>query len=538
MDAPVRRCERLAFDGFRRGRGRPKKYWGEVIRRDMEQLQLTEDMTLDREIIWLPKEKKSESSPSKGTSAVAWLHPPLYELVLQALSQSGEKDNKHGEEEYLKRDDSNANSPSVEELVKTFSIDRYPMRMQCDGATDLIGDFVAWAFEVISYLRQQVNYQKELSCLRILRWLSSKTDKNTKFLDLFNPLKEADGIVVVDDGSGSGVAVGATDAPLTVFETTSHYDYDHTGCTNFSLDFSISSECSAYKCKDCKTKHDGVINVFNALTTSINKMASKRGVIPSKRISYPYTPLEIKMAKRRKDISKASSSIEKRKIATPLSLSGTIVQYTLSVATDESYVATDESSIGNYRTALIYLFEFVPTDDPSVDVTVEATAKKHNITVDNPSAASKEEEKVKPHINVIFYYLQNKAKLQAQEQYRYRTDSCLYKVYINNAYDRYCQQQPGVFQNEEYLINIIKGFSNLAGLPWHLVDEVYIPINYGNEFHWVLAVVVLKERRIRVYDSMSQRRRSRPSSEIQNLAKILPTYLDMSSFLDQKIHTD
>ncbi|KAF3653912.1 hypothetical protein FXO38_15424 [Capsicum annuum] len=50
MDAPVRRCERLALDGFRRDRGRPKKYWGEVIRRDMEQLQLTEDMTLDRKI--------------------------------------------------------------------------------------------------------------------------------------------------------------------------------------------------------------------------------------------------------------------------------------------------------------------------------------------------------------------------------------------------------------------------------------------------------------------------------------------------------
>ncbi|KAM3215824.1 hypothetical protein P3L10_025264 [Capsicum annuum] len=49
-DAPVRRCERLALDGFRRGRGRPKKYWGEVIRRDMEQLQLTEDMTLDRKV--------------------------------------------------------------------------------------------------------------------------------------------------------------------------------------------------------------------------------------------------------------------------------------------------------------------------------------------------------------------------------------------------------------------------------------------------------------------------------------------------------
>ncbi|PHT77967.1 hypothetical protein T459_16019 [Capsicum annuum] len=109
---------------------------------------------------------------------------------------------------------------------------------------------------------------------------------------------------------------------------------------------------------------------------------------------------------------------------------------------------------------------------------------------------------------------------------------------MNNAYNRYCQQQSEVSRNEECLINIIKGFTIPAGLPWHLVDEVYIPINCGDDFHWVLAVVVLKERHIRVYDSMSRRRRSRPSSEIQKLAKILPTYLDMSGFLDQKVHTD
>ncbi|PHU01285.1 hypothetical protein BC332_31072 [Capsicum chinense] len=113
---------------------------------------------------------------------------------------------------------------------------------------------------------------------------------------------------------------------------------------------------------------------------------------------------------------------------------------------------------------------------------------------------------------------------------------------IKMVYDllkrRYCQQQPKVSQNEECLINIIKGFSIPDGLPWHLVDEVYIPINCGDKSHWVLAVVILKERQIQVYDSMSQRRRSEPSSEIQKLAKILPTYLDMSGFLDQKVHTD
>ncbi|KAF3649564.1 hypothetical protein FXO38_02818 [Capsicum annuum] len=231
---------------------------------------------------------------------------------------------------------------------------------------------------------------------------------------------------VVDDGSGSGAAVGANDALLTVFETTNHYDYDHTGY----IDFASSSECLACKYQDFKTKHNGVINTINALTAFVNEMTSKRGTIPSKRISYPYTPLEIKVAKRRrKEISKALSSIEKIKIATPLSFSRTFDQCTK--ATGEQH-------------------------ELKVDVTVEATAEQHNITVDNPSTASIEEEK----------------------------------------WSLFCQQQLKISQNEEFLINIIKGFSIPDGLPWHLVNEVYISINYGDEFHWVLAVVVLKERRI------------------------------------------
>ncbi|PHT59477.1 hypothetical protein CQW23_01840 [Capsicum baccatum] len=38
------------MDGFRRGRSRPKKYWGDVIRQDMAQLQLIEDMALNRNV--------------------------------------------------------------------------------------------------------------------------------------------------------------------------------------------------------------------------------------------------------------------------------------------------------------------------------------------------------------------------------------------------------------------------------------------------------------------------------------------------------
>ncbi|PHT53011.1 hypothetical protein CQW23_07473 [Capsicum baccatum] len=351
-----------------------------------------------------PKRKKTKSSPSKGTSAAARLYPPLYELALHALSQSGVENNEHGEEEYFKRDDPNSNSSSAEELVKTFSIDRYPVRMQHDGATDLMGDFML-------VLTNRELKMSIFITLRSVQILSDPMVIDGIKMELFGATATTrkiilkGGLIAIDDGSGSGsgssAAVRANDAPLIIFETISHYDYDHTGCTDFSPDFASSNECSACKCQDCKAKHAGVINAINALTASLKKMTSKRGFISSKKISYPYTQLEIK-----------------------------------------------------------------------VDATVEATAEEHNITVDNPSTASKEKK------------------------------------------------------------------SRASGLPWHLVDEVYIPINYGNEFHWVLAVVVLKERRIRVYDLMSRRRHSEPSSEIQKLSKTLPTYPDMSGFLDQMVRTD
>ncbi|PHT94479.1 hypothetical protein T459_02361 [Capsicum annuum] len=465
--------------------------------------------------------------PSKGISKAIRLHPPLYELALQALSQSGAEDNEHGKEEYFKRDDLNANSPSNEELVKTFSIDRYPMRMQCDDATDLTGNFVVKE----SYFRQYLDlpednnarfqmkmvydllkcgfmYENKYKMDEIVHpWLvlTNRELKMPFFLTLRSVQTLSDpkvvegikmelfgattitrktilegGLVFVDNGSrsgsGSGAVVGANDAPLTIFKTTSHYDYDHTNYTDFSPDFATSSQCFACKCQDCKAKHDGVINVINALTASVKEMTYKRGVIPSKRISYPYTPLEIKLVKRRrKDISKALSNIEKGKITTPLSLSCIVVQCVR--ATGEQHKLK------------------------KVDVIVEAIAEEYNIIVDNPSTAFKEEEKVKS-------ISSGERKNYPFEGFNISDDAPKKLTKLINDYSewiadgllkhyagRYCQQQMKVSGNEKCLINIIKGFNISAGLPWYLIDEVYIPINCGDEFHRALSVVVLREVR-------------------------------------------
>ncbi|KAM3337061.1 hypothetical protein P3S68_032761 [Capsicum galapagoense] len=130
------------------------------------------------------------------------------------------------------------------------------------------------------------------------------------------------GLVVVDSlsgdgavGGGSGAAIGANGAPLTVVKE-NHYEYDHTGYTNFAS----PNKCSECKCQDCRAKHDVVINAINALTASIKELTSKRGLIPSKRILFPSAPLEIRAKRRRRVISRALSSIQKSEITTSLSV--------------------------------------------------------------------------------------------------------------------------------------------------------------------------------------------------------------------------
>ncbi|KAF3628495.1 hypothetical protein T459_01103 [Capsicum annuum] len=181
--------------------------------------------------------------------------------------------------------------------------------------------------------------------------------------------------------------------------------------------------------------------------------------------------------------------------------------------------ATLDLSVATYGQSVVYLYLALTILAFQVDVTVEATAEEHSITVHNPSTASKDEEKVEP------------ISLGEQKNYPFKgfniSNEALRKLtQLINDYSEWIT---------DGLLKYHVGFSILDGLPWHLINEVYIPINCGDKFHWVLAIVVLKERRIRFYNSKSRRRHFGPSSEIQKLAKILPTYLDMSGFLDQKV---
>ncbi|PHT58842.1 hypothetical protein CQW23_01205 [Capsicum baccatum] len=95
-----------------------------------------------------------------------------------------------------------------------------------------------------------------------------------------------------------------------------------------------------------------------------------------------------------------------------------------------------------------------------------------------------------------------------------------------------------VAKNEDAITTTINGFCIPVGLPWHMIVKVYVLVNYGKKFHWVLAVIVLKERVTRVYDSLSSIRKKEPPNEIQKLAVMLPTYLSENVIFEKTERTD
>ncbi|KAH0755077.1 hypothetical protein KY290_025347 [Solanum tuberosum] len=88
-DAPVRRCEVMVVEGTRRGRGRPKKYWEEVIRQDLTMLHITEDMTLDRKE-WRSRIKvvaeglpETASLPPRGSGKLLDFGRQVHSMVIK-----------------------------------------------------------------------------------------------------------------------------------------------------------------------------------------------------------------------------------------------------------------------------------------------------------------------------------------------------------------------------------------------------------------------------------------------------------------------
>ncbi|KAG5596069.1 hypothetical protein H5410_037301 [Solanum commersonii] len=217
--------------------------------------------------------------------------------------------------------------------------------------------FMAWAFEAIPYLGKQFNdYSKEISQPRILRWLSGKNNPKINSVDLFDPPHDimshllqhmghlleikyieqelqmsffltleiietkSDPTVNLIKKELAGATMIKREAPI-VSGDADDVALDVNVDVNIGVDIGdVGAKSGGEHVDDvgeCKNKEAQFISTgedvkksLDALTSVVKELISKRGVIPSRKISEPFTPLKIK--RRRKSISKILSNMKKR----------------------------------------------------------------------------------------------------------------------------------------------------------------------------------------------------------------------------------
>ncbi|KAF3618375.1 hypothetical protein FXO37_34223 [Capsicum annuum] len=149
------------------------------------------------------------------------------------------------------------------------------------------------------------------------------------------------------------------------------------------------------------------------------------------------------------------------------------------------------------------------------------------------------------HIDVCLYYLRKKSKYgphssyknETNKSYKYSTVDCNFMNVIrslNNVYSMDHQNLKDGVQ-EHHLIEYINGFRMHAAVPWHTVEDIFIPVNIKDKHHWVLAVLSFLERCIFLYDSYeSNGHYAAVLVEIEKIAKIIPLCLQACAFYVKK----
>ncbi|PHT45468.1 hypothetical protein CQW23_14626 [Capsicum baccatum] len=87
----------------------------------------------------------------------------------------------------------------------------------------------------------------------------------------------------------------------------------------------------------------------------------------------------------------------------------------------------------------------------------------------------------------------------------------------------------------EHLNEYINRFCMHAAVPWHIVGDMYIPVNIKEKYHWVLAILSFSERIIFLYNAYESSNHYPPVLDvIEKLAVIIPLCLQQFDFYVKK----
>ncbi|PHT78410.1 hypothetical protein T459_16462 [Capsicum annuum] len=137
------------------------------------------------------------------------------------------------------------------------------------------------------------------------------------------------------------------------------------------------------------------------------------------------------------------------------------------------------------------------------------------------------------HIDVCFYYLRKKSKYDPNRSYKFSTIDCNFMNIIRFVHDVYYADAANLTAGGQvaHLNEYINEFRMHVVVPWHTVEDIYIPVNIKEKHHWVLTILSFSERCIFLYDSYeSFGHYSVVLDVIEKLAVIIPLYLQHCDF--------
>ncbi|KAF3680767.1 hypothetical protein FXO37_03179 [Capsicum annuum] len=107
---------------------------------------------------------------------------------------------------------------------------------------------------------------------------------------------------------------------------------------------------------------------------------------------------------------------------------------------------------------------------------------------------------------------------------------------LSDIFDKYADstKEYNLANQELTIVEYINGYRLHASVPWHTVDYIFVPVNFGR-IHWVLVFLSFNDRCLYVYDSLRYARHDASIAlEVKKLSQLLPSYLSISDFYKKK----
>ncbi|KAM6542574.1 hypothetical protein CsatB_007021 [Cannabis sativa] len=145
------------------------------------------------------------------------------------------------------------------------------------------------------------------------------------------------------------------------------------------------------------------------------------------------------------------------------------------------------------------------------------------------------------HIDVCFYYLRKKLKYDQSVKISDNTTDCFFASQIFDLYSEFVASGENVdsIKKDSKAAAYIAGFYMLCNKPWAELDFVLMPVNVIVLAHWILCILDIKMRCLKVLNSMRfGRYKNNSESFFRAFAVIIPILLSHVNFYEGRKDID